>query len=198
MSNPGDRALRGSFFVDQATVRRAALVQRDAKMLIRRHINNVSRLILAVFSCLLLSSGVFAQEFKTDSLPDAPSQTQQSSQTQQPATTPKAANPIQGGVEVVRLLQHKSLVFPDLATTQGPLTSWQKFKLAANNSVALSTIAAAAVGAAFSQAIDSPSGYHQGAEGYGKRFGADMARAASDNMFGTFLLASALHQDPRF
>ena len=25
-----------------------------------------------------------------------------------------------------------------------------------------------------------------------------MARAASDNMFGTFLLASALHQDPRF
>ena len=77
------------------------------------------------------------------------------------------------------------------------MTSWQKFKLAANNSVALSTTAAA-VGAAFSQAIDSPSGYHQGAEGYGKRFGADMARAASDNMFGTFLLASALRQDPRF
>jgi hypothetical protein len=89
-------------------------------------------------------------------------------------------------------------VFPDLATNQGPLSSWQKFKLAANNSVAFSTIGAAVIGSAFNQAIDRPSGYHQGAEGYGKRFGADMARAASDNIFGTFLLASALHQDPRF
>ena len=156
------------------------------------------RLILAAILCLLLSDGAVAQESKIDSLPDAPSQTEQSSQTQQPATTPAAANPIQSSVQVVRLLQQKSLVFPDLATTQGPLSSWQKFKLAANNSVALSTIGAAAIGAAFSQAIDSPSGYHQGAEGYGKRFGADMARGASDNMFGTFLLASALHEDPRF
>lgn len=152
--------------------------------------------MIAVLSFFLLFNGAVAQ--KSDSLPDAPSQTGQSSQTQQPATTPKAANPIQGSVEVVRLLQRKSLVFPDLATNQGKLTSWQKFKLAANNSVALSTIAAAAVGAAYGQAVNSPSGYDQGAEGYGKRLGADMARAASDNMFGIFLLASALHQDPRF
>ena len=37
-----------------------------------------------------------------------------------------------------------------------------------------------------------------GAEGYAKRFGANMARAASDNIFGTFLIASVIHQDPRF
>jgi hypothetical protein len=152
--------------------------------------------MIAVLSFFLLFNGAVAQ--KSDSLPDAPSQTGQSSQTQQPATTPKAANPIQGSVQVVRLLQRKSLVFPDLATNQGPLNSWQKFKLAANNSVALSTIAAAAIGAAYGQAVDRPSGYHQGTGGYGKRFGADMARATSENMFGTFLLASALHQDPRF
>ena len=155
--------------------------------------------MIAVFAFfLLLFNGAKAQKSGTDSLPDAPSQAEQSSQTQQTATTPKPANPIQGSVEVVRLLQQKSVVFPDLATNQGPLSSWQKFKLAANNSVALSTIAAAAVGAAYGQAVDHPSGYHQGAEGYGKRFGAGMARAASDNMFGTFLLASAFHQDPRF
>jgi hypothetical protein len=153
--------------------------------------------MIAALSFCLLFNGAIAQKSGTDSLPDAPSQTEQSPQTQQP-TTPKAANPIQGGAEVVRLLQRKSLVFPDLATTEGPLSSWQKFKLAANNSVALSTIGAAAVGAANGQAVNRPSGYHQGAEGYGKRFGANMARAASDNMFGTFLLASALHQDPRF
>jgi hypothetical protein len=154
--------------------------------------------MIAVLSFFLLFNEAMAQKSGTDFLPDAPSQAVQSSQTQQPATTPKPANPIQGGAHVVRLLQQKSLVFPDLATNQGPLSSWQKFKLAANNSVALSTIAAAAVGAAYGQAVDHPSGYHQGAEGYGKRFGADMARSASSNMFGTFLLASALHQDPRF
>jgi hypothetical protein len=74
----------------------------------------------------------------------------------------------------------------------------EKFKLAANNSVALSTIGEALIASAYDQATNRPSGYHQGFEGYGKRFGADMARAASDNLFGTFLLASALHQDPRF
>ena len=54
------------------------------------------------------------------------------------------------------------------------------------------------IGSAYGQATDRPSGYHQGWEGYGKRLGADMARAASENLFGTFLLASVLHQDPRF
>ncbi len=152
----------------------------------------VLRLILAAIACLLVCNGGQAQQSRFDSLPDAPSQTQA------PTTTPQTANPIQGGVEIFKLLQQKSLVFPDLATNGGQLSSRQKFELAANNSIALSTIGAAAIGAAYGQAINSPSGYHQGAEGYGKRFGADMARATSDNMFGTFLLASALHQDPRF
>ena len=154
--------------------------------------------VIAVFSFFLLFNVAVAQKSETHSLPDALSQIEQSSQSQQPVTTPRAAKPIQGSVEVVRLLERKSLVFPDLATNQGPLTSGQKFKLAANNSVALSTIVAAAGGAAYGQAVNSPSGYGQGPEGYGKRFGADMARTASGNMFGTFLLASALHQDPRF
>jgi hypothetical protein len=154
--------------------------------------------MIAVLSFFLLFNGAVAQESETHSLPDAPSQTEQSSQTRQRVTTPRAANPIRGSVEIVRLLERKSLVFPDLATNQGPLNSWQKFKLAANNSVALSTMASAALGAAYGQAVNSPSGYAQGAEGYGKRFGAEMVRNASENMFGTFLLASALHQDPRF
>jgi hypothetical protein len=78
------------------------------------------------------------------------------------------------------------------------LSSWQNFKLAANNSVSLSTIGSALIGSAYGQATNRPSGYHQGGEGYAKRFGADMARSASYNLFGNFLLASALHEDPRF
>jgi hypothetical protein len=149
--------------------------------------------------CLILAAPFFfvcncaiAQQTQPEPAPDAASQSQPSQ------TTPPPANPIQSSVVLFKLLQQKSLVFPDLATNQRRLSSWEKFKLAANNSVALSTVGAAMIGSAYGQATNSPSGYHQGWEGYGKRFGADMARAASDNLFGTFLLASALHQDPRF
>jgi hypothetical protein len=143
-------------------------------------------------SWLLICNCGMAQQTQTEPPPDAPSQSQ-------PAQTTSApANPIQSSVVLFKLLQRKSLVFPDLATNEGPLSSWQKFKLAANNSVALSTIGAALLGSAYDQATNRPSGYHQGWEGYGKRFGADMARAASENLFGSFMLASALHQDPRF
>ena len=132
------------------------------------------------------------QQNPSDSLPDS-----SSSSTQSPHTT-KGNNPIQGGVALVQVLERKSLVFPDLATTKETLRPWDKFKLAANNSVAVSTVGAALVSAAYGQAVDSPEGYGQGGEGYAKRFGANMARAASDNIFGTFLIASVIHQDPRF
>jgi len=136
-----------------------------------------------------MCAGSLAQQSQSGAPPDAPSAP---AQTQ---TNPQATNPLQNGMA---FLQRKSVFFPNLATNSGPLSSWQKFKLAANNSVSLATIAAAVTGSAFGQAINSPAGYGQGAEGYGKRFTADMARSASANLFGTFLIASALHEDPRF
>ena len=105
---------------------------------------------------------------------------------------------LQSGVSAVLLLQDRSKVFPDIATSTGPLTSLDKLKLAANNSVAFFTISAVAIGAGFGQAINNPSGYGQEWGGYGKRFGANIGRESSANFFGTFLLASAMHQDPRF
>jgi hypothetical protein len=138
--------------------------------------------------CLLTCSLGMAQQ----SPPDAPAQSQPAQTASQPS------NPIQSGVVLFKLLQQKSLVFPDLATSQGSLTSWQKFKLAANNSISLSTVGAALLGSGYGQATNRPSGYHQGWDGYAKRFGADMARSASYNLFGNYLLASALHEDPRF
>ena len=105
----------------------------------------------------------------------------------------QGTNPLTSGVDFVQLLQRKSPVFPYLANRNTrPLTSWEKLKLAANNSVALSTVGAALVGAGYGQAINSPSGYGQGGSGYGKRVGAGMARGASNNVFGTFLIASVL------
>jgi hypothetical protein len=139
-----------------------------------------------------LCLGSPAQTTQTGELPDTPSASVP------PPISPQARNPVQSGVAYFQLLEKKSLVFPDLATHTEPFGAWQKFELAANNSVSLYTVGASLVGAAYGQAINSPSGYGQGADGYGKRFGASMARAASYNLFGTFLLATALHEDPRF
>jgi hypothetical protein len=139
-------------------------------------------------------------------LPDAPTPVQET-QSQQPQSgqsdtsqskSSALTKPVTSGVDMFLRLQNKSLVFPDLATTEGVLSPWEKFKLAANNSVSLSTVGSAIIGSLYGQATNSPEGYHQGWEGYGKRFGADMARSASYNMFGNFALASVMHQDPRF
>ena len=55
----------------------------------------VLRMIAAV-SCFLLSVGVMAQESKTDSLPDAPSQTQQPTQPNNPLTETAGDNATDG------------------------------------------------------------------------------------------------------
>ncbi len=161
---------------------------RDSK----RRWARMQRLVLTIAMCCLMRGASFAQVSDSGTLPDAPSASGQSK------GTPHAANPLQGGMEFVQLLERKSLVFPDLATNKQPFGTFEKFKLAVNNSVSLSTIGASLVSAAYGQAIDSPEGYGQGAEGYGKRFGSGMARDASGNLFGTFAIASILHEDPRF
>ena len=101
-------------------------------------------------------------------------------------------------VALYNLLQRKSVVFPDIAYSNERLSPGQKFELAVDNSVSVNTITSAALGSAIGQADDSPTGFGQEWGAYGKRFGSDLARSASSEFFGTFLLASALHEDPRF
>ncbi len=115
-----------------------------------------------------------------------------------PSTTRSAQSPRKPPRGFVSTLNRKSIVFPDIATTEGPLSTGGKFKLFVDNSASLSALVGAAASAGIGQAEYYPHGYRQGAEGYGKRFGADMARNASSEFFGTFVLASMLRQDPRF
>ncbi|MGA3089729.1 MAG: hypothetical protein ABSD75_14015 [Terriglobales bacterium] len=96
------------------------------------------------------------------------------------------------------LLQNKSIVFPDIAYSTERLSGGQKFQLFVDNSVSVDAVAWALLGSAVGQADGSPTGFGQEWGGYGKRFGSDMAREASSEFFGTFVLASALHEDPRF
>jgi hypothetical protein len=102
------------------------------------------------------------------------------------------------GVGLYNLLQEKSIVFPDIAASTEPLSTGQKFQLFVDNSISVHTITWAALGSAVGQADNSPTGFGQGWDAYGKRFGSSMARQASSNFFGEFVLASVLHQDPRF
>ncbi len=101
-------------------------------------------------------------------------------------------------VALYDLLEKKSIVFPDIASSTEPLSTGRKFELFVDNSLSVHTLTWAAVGSSLAQADNSPTGRGQGWDGYAARFGTSMASHASSNFFGTFLLASALHQDPRF
>ena len=166
------------------------------KRVIRKRWAESKRFLLFTTTCCLITAACVAQTSQSSPTPAAPSAAAQSAPQSQP--TSQGTNPLKSGVSFVQLLTRKSVVFPDLATDRTRLNSWDKFKLAANNSVSVSNLTGELVGAAYNQATDYPSGYGQGGSGFGKRFGSGMARASSDFMFGTFLFASVFHQDPRF
>jgi hypothetical protein len=147
------------------------------------------RLFLVILLSLIPASAIAQQ----DAPPEAPTPNQQ------PAPNPPdQQNPIKSSVAMVLTLQKKSVFFPDMATNKKQLSGWDKCKLAANNSVALSTVGSALLGALLGQARNSPNGYGGGFQGYGKRFGAGMARSASYQVFGPCLIATETHEDPRF
>ena len=121
-------------------------------------------------------------------LPDAPQAKQQDN-----------ANPVVDTTsKFIGYMSNKSIAFPDIATSPGPLSTGQKFKLFVNQSISPAYLLAAGVSAAYSQARDVPSAYGEGWDAYGGRYGASLARASSNSFFSTFVLSSALHHDPRF
>ncbi len=111
---------------------------------------------------------------------------------------PSPAVVVQKPAEAVTLLDEKSIIFPDIAASDKPLSAGQKFELFVDNSISVHTVLYSAVAAGVSQADNSPTGWGQGWDAYGKRFGSSMARNASGEFFGTFILSSAMHYDPRF
>jgi hypothetical protein len=151
-----------------------------------------TQLILASAAIVFASCVAKAQENPDKSnLPDAPKAQQN------PATTDQnqQKNPLSTSLG---LIARKSYVYPDLATSSGPLSSMEKFELFVSKTVAAPQILSSAAAAGISEARGTLSGYGQGGEGFGKRFGAFWATGASSQFFGTFLLPAALHEDPRF
>jgi len=79
-----------------------------------------------------------------------------------------------------------------------PLTSKQKFQLAFRATTDPVSIAAVSLIAGVDQAANRFSGYGQGAQGFGKRYGASYANLASGLFIGGAVLPSLLKQDPRY
>lgn len=78
------------------------------------------------------------------------------------------------------------------------LTTGQKFKVVTRSSFDYVEYPWYAFLAGLSQAEDSEPGYGQGAEGYGKRYGAAFADGTIENLMTGAIVPSLLHQDPRY
>ena len=79
-----------------------------------------------------------------------------------------------------------------------PLNSKQKFELAWRTIIDPVTFGLNGAIAGIEQASNQFGGYGQGAEGYGKRYGASYADLVTGTLIGGAILPSVLKQDPRY
>jgi hypothetical protein len=161
------------------------------------------QVVLAVALSVFAGGKARAQQnAEVAGLPDAPTPKPDAAgvptTAQGPAGAGQQAPEKSGAQSPFNLIAAKSWFYPDLARTPGPLSAREKFELFLSTSMSPPQILASAAGAGISEARGTLSGYGQGGEGFGKRFGSSMASDASSHLFGTFLLPSALHEDPRF
>ena len=95
-------------------------------------------------------------------------------------------------------------VMPDYQTVRdpdvhvAPLTVKQKWSLAWKETVDPFNLASAVMAAGFSQMGNQTPKYGEGGAAYGMRVGAAEADFATQNFFSAGLMASLLHQDPRY
>jgi hypothetical protein len=110
---------------------------------------------------------------------------------QVPASEPETNNRILGVIPNV-------LTVEDPAKKFVPLTAKQKFQLFAKETFDPFTVVSSAAGAALSQLDNDDPKYGQGSGPYAERFGAAVADLTTQNFFSDAVLASVLHEDPRY
>src|SRR5580704_321143 len=130
--------------------------------------------------------------------PTNPSAAPQSSSQDKNAENPGIKNQEKTGTSNDRLF----FALPNFLTVSSkdvpPLTAGQKFKVVARGAFDPIQIPWYAIQAGISQAANSEPGYGQGAEGYGKRFGAYAADGVIENFMVGAIFPSLLRQDPRY
>jgi len=79
-----------------------------------------------------------------------------------------------------------------------PLTKKQKWTLGLKETIDPFNVVNVAIASGFSQIGDQTPKYGEGGGAYGMRFGAAFGDFATQNFFSAGLLATVLHQDPRY
>jgi hypothetical protein len=155
---------------------------------------------LVVFFVLASSLSLTAVGQQTT--PANPSQPAQSQPTDKPTDKTKDNADIkkqeQTGTSNDRLFYALPNFLTVETTNVPPLTTGQKFKVVTRGSFDYIQIPWYGFLAGVSQAQNSEPGYGQGAEGYGKRFGAYFADGTIENYMTGAILPSLFRQDPRY
>ncbi len=124
-----------------------------------------------------------------------------------PETNPQAGKAAQPGDSdyTLKNAEHQRIfgIIPEFQAVNytgvyKPLTVREKFNLMWKSSTDPYIFALDAIVAGIGQAKDSNPGYHQGAEGYFKRYAASYADTFDGNFWGNAVLTSALREDPRY
>jgi hypothetical protein len=95
-------------------------------------------------------------------------------------------------------------VIPNYQTVSNPdasfrrLTAKEKWDLCWKSSLDPFTVVSALIGSASSQGGNSDPKYGNGTRGYAERFGAAVTDFSTQNLFSGFVLATILHEDPRY
>lgn len=138
--------------------------------------------VLALFLCLAPAMG--------QSSPDQAASASANGRTQS-----KSAQ-LEG--KVLDLVVPTDLVIQGRDTRVAPLSTAEKFGQVLKNFGDPFTFIGTAAEAGIDQGFDVHQGYGQGAEGYGKRYGADIADTATAEFFGYGVYPSIFHTDPRY
>jgi hypothetical protein len=130
-------------------------------------------------------------------LPDAPQP-----KTEAPAPNPAGKTQEEKAIEREEQSQRILGVVPQFGMTSrlnaSPLSSGEKFHLFVKSAFDPAIVVIEGLQAGLSQAENEFPGYGQGAQGYGKRYGASFADEVSSNFFANYFYSVLLKEDPRY
>jgi hypothetical protein len=156
---------------------------------------NHLRRVLALFVLAGLSFTTAAAQQSSTAQPQASQQPGPPSQAPQSSEPPAAPSQPETPKRPLGVLPQFGVTYQHNAP---PLRPIQKFRVWWRTSIDPATIAIAGIEAGVGQAENSFAGYGQGAQGYGKRFGAALADEASSGFFSNFFYATLFKEDPRY
>ena len=167
-----------------------------------------STLLIATFILVGLASGQQTPPPAPPADSPVPQQSQPASQNPAPQNKDnngqKSDDPVKGTPPVSGTSNDRLFfALPNFLTLENaghvpPLTTGQKFQVVARGSFDPVVFVWYGALSGISQAENSEPGYGQGAEGYGKRYGAAFADGTIENFLTAAVLPSVLRQDPRF